>query len=75
MLSYCRLLGLDPKNAKVVGSGLEDLRWYARAWNHELKLSPRSTPAHMYTPFREANGMREHTMGNLGFFHNQDQRC
>ncbi|TGO67366.1 hypothetical protein BELL_0897g00020 [Botrytis elliptica] len=51
------LLGLDPKNAKVVGSGLEDLRWYARAWNHELKLSPRSTPAHMYTPFREANGL------------------
>ncbi|TGO45112.1 hypothetical protein BOTNAR_0699g00030 [Botryotinia narcissicola] len=40
MLFYCRLLGLDPKTAKVMGRGLEDLRWYARAWNHELRLPP-----------------------------------
>ncbi|KAF7903510.1 uncharacterized protein EAF01_006559 [Botrytis porri] len=29
----CRLLGLDPKNAKVMAYSLEDLRWYARAYN------------------------------------------
>ncbi|KAF7905873.1 hypothetical protein EAF00_000152 [Botryotinia globosa] len=35
-----KLLGLDPKTAKVMGRGQEDLRWYARAWNHELRLPP-----------------------------------
>ncbi|TGO68533.1 hypothetical protein BOTNAR_0023g00110 [Botryotinia narcissicola] len=31
--TICRLLGLDPKNAKVMAYSLEDLRWYARAYN------------------------------------------
>ncbi|TGO50554.1 hypothetical protein BCON_0181g00210 [Botryotinia convoluta] len=31
--TICRLLGLDPKNSKVMAYSLEDLRWYARAYN------------------------------------------
>ncbi|KAF7925699.1 uncharacterized protein EAE98_006924 [Botrytis deweyae] len=42
--TICRLLGLDPKNAKVMAYSLEDLRWYARAYNVEYMETAWSHP-------------------------------
>lgn len=42
--TICRLLGLDPKNSKVMAYSLEDLRWYARAYNVDYMETPWSHP-------------------------------
>ncbi|KAF7869878.1 hypothetical protein EAF04_004662 [Stromatinia cepivora] len=38
--TICRLLGLNPKHAQVMKYSLEDLRYYARAYNGEFGGSP-----------------------------------
>ncbi|KAF7947683.1 hypothetical protein EAE96_008763 [Botrytis aclada] len=42
--TVCRLLGLDPKNSKVLAYSLEDLRWYARAYNADYMETAWSHP-------------------------------
>ncbi|APA13155.1 predicted protein [Sclerotinia sclerotiorum 1980 UF-70] len=39
-MAICRLLGLNPKHAQVMKYSLEDLRYYARAYNGEFEGSP-----------------------------------